>query len=237
MLTISILPTSPIPSLSSGINPILIPSLMISLGDFCVISSFSNSILPLAICKSPAIPSHSSFCPLPATPATPSISPPRSAKLTFEIASFFSLSSIVTPVIRKSSLPSCASSLLSASSTFFPTIISISVPVSALAVSTVPIVLPFRKTVTLSLISITSFSLCVMIITLVPAAFRFLIIANSLSISLGVSTAVGSSKISILAPRHSTFTISSVCFSPTDISYTFLSSEIFKLYFFKTSSI
>lgn len=41
---------------------------------------------------------------------------------------------------------------------------------------------------------------------------------NSFSVSCGVSTAVGSSRIRISAPRYSTFTISTVCFWDTDIS-------------------
>ena len=51
-----------------------------------------------------------------------------------------------------------------------------------------------------------------------PSSLIFRRTLNSFSVSCGVSTAVGSSRIRISAPRYSTFTISTVCFWDTDIS-------------------
>ena len=61
-----------------------------------------------------------------------------------------------------------------------------------------------------------------MIIIDLPSFFIFLKTLNNFSISLGVKTAVGSSRINVLAPLYKVLTISNVCFSETDISYTFL---------------
>ena len=55
-----------------------------------------------------------------------------------------------------------------------------------------------------------------------PSSLIFLKTLNSLCISEGVKTAVGSSRINISAPRYNTLIISKVCFSETDMSYTFL---------------
>ena len=55
--------------------------------------------------------------------------------------------------------------------------------------------------VTLSDIARTSLSLWVMIIIALPCSFIFLKMANSFSVSCGVSTAVGSSRISTLTSR------------------------------------
>ena len=66
----------------------------------------------------------------------------------------------------------------------------------------------------------TSFSLWVMMITAQPFSRMPRRMLNSRSASCGVSTAVGSSKIRMRAPRYSTFRISTVCFSETLISCT-----------------
>ena len=116
--------------------------------------------------------------------------------------------------------------LLILSSTFSPTMSSVSSCSVVSLVLTVAICSPFLSIATRSLISITSLSLCVIITILFPCSFIFLTTSKSFLISCGVSTAVGSSSISMFAPRYNAFIISTVCFSLTDKSYTFLDKSI-----------
>ena len=67
-------------------------------------------------------------------------------------------------------------------------------------VSMSPIKWPFLSIATRSESSSTSCSLCVMMTTLLPSSRMFLSTAKSLSVSCGVSTAVGSSKMRMSAP-------------------------------------
>ena len=85
-------------------------------------------------------------------------------------------------------------------------------------VSTVPMYSPFLKTATLSLISMTSFNLWVMIMTVLPNLRILRKTLNNCFVSCGVKTAVGSSRIKISTPRYNALTISNVCFCETDIS-------------------
>ena len=110
--------------------------------------------------------------------------------------------------------------------TAWPTINSVSLAASTPRVATVPTLLPLRRMVTRSLMASTSFSLWVMMIMAQPLARMRFKILNSLLVSCGVSTAVGSSRIRIFAPRYSTFNISTVCFSETLIPYTGFSGSI-----------
>jgi hypothetical protein len=66
---------------------------------------------------------------------------------------------------------------------------------------TVSMVLPRRRTVMRSAISRTSFSLWLMKMMDLPSALRELTISKSSLDSCGVSTAVGSSRMRISAPR------------------------------------
>ena len=68
-------------------------------------------------------------------------------------------------------------------------------------VLTVPMHLPRLRTVTRSETSIISFSLCEMKRMLLPSLANSRIVAMSSSISCGVRTAVGSSKMSISLSR------------------------------------
>ena len=61
-----------------------------------------------------------------------------------------------------------------------------------------------------------------------PSAARFRIISISSSISWGVSTAVGSSKIRISLSRYSIFRISVRCCIPTVMSSISASGSIFR---------
>ena len=175
-------------------------------------------MLPSLISVSPVIASHSSFWPLPAIPATPKISPSISSKFT-----------LVRPGVPsgrstfrlRMTISGTASAFLSGRSissvTGRPTISSVSFFSSLSFVSTVPMLSPFRRISTRSLIASTSFSLWVMMTMAQPCSFILRRIANSFSVSWGVSTAVGSSRIRMLAPLYKTFRISTVCFSLTDI--------------------
>ena len=168
---------------------------------------------------SPAMSSHSSFCPLPAMPATPKISPVFSVKdirrITSRPSAFWAVRFFTSSNGRWFSLSTGTRSM--SRLTARPTIISVSWRGSVSLVFTVPMVSPLRSTVTRSLISITSFILWVMMIMLHPSCFILRRMSNSFVISCGVNTAVGSSKIRIFAPRYSTFKISTVCFSLTDM--------------------
>ena len=84
---------------------------------------------------------------------------------------------------------------------FSPTIISVREAGSVSAVSTQPIYSPFLRTATRSEIAITSLSLCVMMMMDLPSAFMARMTENSFSVSCGVSTAVGSSRMRMSAPR------------------------------------
>ena len=66
-------------------------------------------------------------------------------------------------------------------------------------------------------------SLWVISTMVTPRSFSVARMRKSWSVSCGVSTALGSSRIRILAPRNSTFRISTRCCSPTDRSAIFAS--------------
>ena len=86
--------------------------------------------------------------------------------------------------------------------------------------STVSTFLPRRSTLTRSAISSTSPSLCEMKTIDLPSAVSVRRILNSSAVSWAVSTAVGSSRISISAPRSSARRISTRCCWPTEMSPT-----------------
>ena len=109
--------------------------------------------------------------------------------------------------------------------TFLPTIISVRDSSVASAVYTVPIYWPLRSTDTRSDSARTSWSLWVIIMMEWPASRMLRSTANSLSVSWGVRTAVGSSRIRISTPRYRSFTISTVCFWDTDMVYIFWSGS------------
>ena len=161
----------------------------------------------------------------------PKISPPYTSKLTSSSTLVPSGLRTERWLIAKRRVGSCGVVRLMFSSTFWPTIISVRLDSVAVAVSTVPTYSPLRKIATRSETESTSCSLWVMMTTALPSAFMLRITANSFSVSCGVSTAVGSSRIRISAPRNSTFTISSVCFWLTLISYTFWSRSSANWYF------
>ena len=145
--------------------------------------------------------SHSSFWPLPATPATPKISPLWMWKLTSSRPRLPSGFSTVRSTTLRMVCTSLGSGRRMARLTAWPTISSVRRFASTSAVATVSTLLPLRRMVTRSLMASTSFSLWVMMMTAQPLAFICRRMSKSLSVSWGVSTAVGSSRIKILAPR------------------------------------
>ena len=98
-------------------------------------------------------------------------------------------------------------------------------------VSTVPTYLPLRSTVQRSATAMISLSLWEMNRMDLPSAARLRMITMSSSISWGVSTAVGSSKISISFSRYSIFRISVRCCMPTVMSSISASGSTFRPYF------
>src|SRR6185437_5994676 len=157
---------------------------------------------------------HSSVCPLPCTPARPRISPAR----TWKDIPFTETRPVSSATIRFSTssttAPGLAASLLTLSWTFRPTIIAASS--SSLADGDFwPTTAPRRSTVIVSAISWTSLSLCEMKTIEVPPSFSCLMMRNRSSASAGVSTAVGSSRISTDASLTSALMISTRCWMPT----------------------
>ncbi len=82
-----------------------------------------------------------------------------------------------------------------------PIIISVSFWGSVRLVGTSPTYCPFRSTATRSEMAMTSWSLWVMMTMDFPSARMFRSTSKSRSVSWGVSTAVGSSRIRMSAPR------------------------------------
>ena len=145
--------------------------------------------------------SISSLWPLPSTPAMPTISPALTSNETP-----FTLSIPRSSVTCRSSTfstvaPGVDGGFSTRRSTLRPTIASASESWVAPSRGTVSIVLPRRRTVIRSAISSTSFSLWLMKMIDFPSAFRLAMIAKSSPASCGVSTAVGSSRISTSASR------------------------------------
>ena len=101
-----------------------------------------------------------------------------------------------------------------------PTISSASCLAVTSAGFTMATVRPARITVMSSAMASTSSSLCEMNTTVTPWAVSSRRLSNSSSTSCGTSTAVGSSRMMMRAPRNSTFRISTRWRSPTPRSLT-----------------
>ena len=169
--------------------------------------------------RRPIKASHSSVCPLPCTPATPRISPALTSK---EIPS--TADRPVSPGTTRSrtasrTSPGRAASLLTLSCTLRPTMSEAS-SASVHSGPRSPTTLPCRITVILSAMAWTSLSLCEMKTMERPSARRSRMMRKRSSVSPGVSTAVGSSRIRTLASRISALMISTRCWMPTGSSST-----------------
>ncbi len=149
----------------------------------------------------------------------PRISPARTSNDSSSTQARPSSPRTVSRSTRSTGSPGRAGDLLTRSCTSRPTISA--ARSSAVAVGArSPTTAPRRSTVIVSAIDWTSRSLWEMKMTEVPAPVSWRTMRNSSSVSAGVSTAVGSSRISTLACRTSALTISTRCCRPTGSSST-----------------
>ena len=216
---------TPNKSLSWGIYAVLAISRMFRM-DIPDTSWRFIRIFPLWIGRRPVMHSSSSLCPFPSTPAMPRISPLLTVKLTSFTLSFPS----PYPWYRCSTLNTTSRGR----ACFFSRSILTSRPTISREISDsvisftsyTPMDCPFFMMVILSHICLTSRILWEMNMTVCPCSFNRISCRNSSSVSCGVSTAVGSSSISILAPRYRAFRISTLCFIPTGRSSTRVSGSM-----------
>src|SRR6202050_340795 len=169
---------------------------------------------PAVVGRSPIRASHSSVCPLPWTPATPRISPARTWNDVPLTCACPARSVTTRPATSRTTSPGLAACLLTRSCTSRPTM-SRARSSSVLVGGRSPTTLPRRRTVIVSAMAWTSLSLCEMKTMDVPPSLSCLMIRNRSSVSAGVSTAVGSSRISTRASLTSALTISTRCWMPT----------------------
>ena len=165
-------------------------------------------------CCSPSMTSVSSVWPLPCTPAIATISPRATSNETS--SSCRTPASSMTVRLRTWTVASPGTAAVRATprSTERPTMSEAS-SVSGDVGSALPTTLPRRMTVIRSATARTSRSLCVMKTIDVPDSLSWRMIAISSSVSCGVSTAVGSSRMRTLACRDSALMISTRCWTPT----------------------
>ena len=181
--------------------------------------------LPACGVNKPAKASSNSLWPLPETPAMPTISPACKLRETSASRTTPSGSRQCRPAALNSTAPACAGEASTARPmcTSRPTMACArpSMLVSAMAVSSTTA--PARITVTASARAMISLSLCVISRTVVPRSRSLRKVMKRCSVSCGVSTAVGSSRIKMRAPRYSALRISRRWRSPTGSSATVLS--------------
>ena len=158
-------------------------------------------MLPDSTLRRPVIAWISSDWPFPSIPAIPTISPARTSKERFFTAGTPRFSLTTRSLIDKTTSFGWAACLAVLKDTERPTIISAKSALVAPAISTVSIDFPRRITVTRSETARISSNLWVIKMMDLPSLTRFFIMAINSSISEGVNTAVGSSKIRISAPR------------------------------------
>ena len=160
-----------------------------------------STTLPSAAFTSPVMASAISTCPLPDTPAMAKISPPRTEKDTFFTTGkpswFFTVRFFTSRIVSLKS-GSCFSTV---KDTSLPTIKLAMVLVEVVDTSSTSTNLPRLRIPHRSATFLISSSLWVIRIMVFPFSRRPRIISNRNSISWGVKTAVGSSKIRISASR------------------------------------
>src|SRR5690606_34275433 len=155
---------------------------------------------PVAFDCNPRMASVTSVCPLPCTPAMAKTSPARTSNETSSTTTWSRSSTTVSPCTSSTTSPVFGGSLSTASVTERPTIIDAS-SASEADGSASPTILPSRSTVIRSATARTSRCLCVMNTIDVPLALSCRMISISSSVSWGVSTAVGSSRMRTRASR------------------------------------
>ena len=177
------------------------PLLMATIGGRLATSTPLTVILPVHG-RNPVMTSASSLCPLPATPAIPKISPLRTCSETPRRAGTPLSLMALTFCTSSTTSPGSRSDFFTVKTTSRPTINCASFSaVSPAASMPSAVTFPLRSTVTRSAIWVTSCNLWLMKIMDLPcAAILRRVLINS-SISCGASTAVGSSKIRMSAPR------------------------------------
>ncbi len=174
--------------------------------------------------NNPPTTSAIAACPLPDTPARPTICPPFRANETDFKPGTLPTSAVVT--FRKASKGASGfAGETSGGVASVPIIISASAFLSVSFVFTPPAIFPCRKTTTRSAIAITSCNLCEMKMIESPSAMASLRVANRSSVSCGVKTAVGSSRIRIRTSRYSALRISTLWRSPNESVPTRASGE------------
>ena len=147
------------------------------------------------------IASTSSAWPLPSTPATPSTSPAWMVSETSSSTGRPSPARRVSPRTSSTTSGRTVDSRVSGDGSSPPTISSASRRAVTSAGSTVATVVPRRTTVISSATASTSSSLCEMNRIVMPSDLSSCRLPNSSSTSCGTSTAVGSSRMRIRAPR------------------------------------
>ena len=149
----------------------------------------------------PMMASTSSAWPLPSTPAMPSTSPRWMAK-EMSASSWRPVGEMTSSDVTSSSVMSVTvDSRVSGVGSSLPTISSASWRAVTWSGRTVDTVVPLRMTVISSATCSTSSSLCEMNRTVSPSSLSSRRLSKSSSTSWGTSTAVGSSRMRILAPR------------------------------------
>ena len=190
---------APVAILSSGICAR--PSFRTSLGPFPAAETPPMKKFPFSTGLIPVKASASSLCPFPSIAAMPNISP----ALTFRLMPFTAISPLLSATYRSSASMNTSPGLpvfsILSNKTSLPTIMEASIFSFTFSISSTPTSLPRRITPTLSEMDMTSYSLWVMIMTVIFFSLTILLItANNSSVSCGVRTAVGSSSMSISAP-------------------------------------
>ena len=158
-------------------------------------------IRPDSSARMPMMASTSSAWPLPSTPAMPRTSPRWILKEMSSISARPAADRTVRPSALSSTWSVTVDSRVSGVGSSLPTISSASWRAVTLFGSTVATVVPRRITVISSATSSTSSSLCEMKMTVRPSLLSSRRLSKSSSTSCGTSTAVGSSRIRIFAPR------------------------------------
>ena len=189
---------------------------MICFGLRPVSSSPSNRTSPRTVGVMPRSASASSVCPLPWTPAIQTISPPATSRSRSSTTSvpLGAATETFSSTSRGAAPVDWAGALSTRRLTARPTISSASCASESVGRAW-PTTLPRRITVILSAIARTSRSLWVMKTIARPSSRSERITSISSSISCGVSTAVGSSKIRYFASLARAFKISTRCCTPT----------------------
>ncbi len=226
-------PTSPSVERSSGTKPT--PARMIWRVDRPISSRPSRVTEPVALTR-PMIASVSSVCPLPCTPATARTSPWRTAKDTASSSTWPVGETTERSSTRNVSSPRVGAVLRRSRTTFRPTMRAASSAASAEG-SAVPTTRPRRSTVMSSETALTSRSLWEMNTIAVPSARSCRMMPSSSSVSWGVSTAVGSSRMRMRASRTRALMISTRCCTPTGRSSTTASGSTSKPYCAEISRI